>query len=48
MGDYPRAVNLVVANSRAHPGIGFFAVGPRSADSIETVAERYVVARGDA
>src|SRR5919108_1870129 len=48
MHDLPTAFDLTTANSGAHPDVSLFAIGPRSGNSIEAVAEGYVITRSDA
>jgi hypothetical protein len=48
MRDHPLAINLAVANGRAHQHIDFPSVGLRSAEPVEAVGEGHVIARRDA
>ena len=46
--DHPPAGDVAKADSRSHPHVGLFAVRPRSANPIKTVAVGHVVRRDDA
>ena len=48
MRDHPPAGDVAKADSRSHPHVGLFAVRPRSANPIKTVAVGHVVRRDDA
>src|SRR6266849_7055995 len=48
MRDQPVAIDLAVAIGRAHPQIGFLAIGHGSTNPFEAVTEGHTVARSDA
>jgi len=45
VGDHPPAVDLTIANGRAHPGIAIFAIGSLSADPVNAMGEGHVIVR---
>jgi hypothetical protein len=43
VGDHPLAVDLTIANGRAHPGIAVFANGSLSADPVSAMGKGHVI-----